>query len=305
MSDTPTPTGGQALGPIEARLYDDLCGDCFERAKAALADTLAENAALREERDDLKERLAGYEETRYSEADLKTWWPTKCKKCGWQGLSRDCSGGGAIADTGDYDDPMCPKCYGEVEDDTQGFPPGCEPVELLREQRAELARLREENARLNKEMESAAPERCPITGLLFFMTIEDEDGRMVPTYGGPYDSYTIPEIDDEKGLPLHERELTRRRYDHDEGAWREGCEIVSQRLIEEEDLMRFDDLKDQLSTLRATNAGLVDALEGARHHVQAMIEMAPDTYMSLPGSIEEIDAALDAAKQTQPERSGE
>lgn len=58
------------------------------------------------------------------------------------------------------------------------------------------------------------PDNCPLTGLPFFMFIEspDDDGVMIPTYGGPYDSYTIPERD-ESG------DYIRRRYDHDQGGW--------------------------------------------------------------------------------------
>ena len=33
-----------------------------------------------------------------------------CPVCGWTGSSKDAAGGGAIADTGDYDDIYCPKC---------------------------------------------------------------------------------------------------------------------------------------------------------------------------------------------------
>jgi hypothetical protein len=54
------------------------------------------------------------------------------------------------------------------------------------------------------------PATCPITGREFFMTI---DGK--PTYGGPYDSYTIPERDADGYLHCE-------RYDHDEGQWIEG-----------------------------------------------------------------------------------
>lgn len=57
------------------------------------------------------------------------------------------------------------------------------------------------------------PDVCPITGLPFFMWIEHhESGQMVPTYGGPYDSYTIP-VRDENGS------FVRERYDHDNGWW--------------------------------------------------------------------------------------
>ena len=57
------------------------------------------------------------------------------------------------------------------------------------------------------------PDVCPITGLPFFMWIEHhETGQNVPTYGGPYDSYTIP-VRDKDGS------YCRERYDHDRGGW--------------------------------------------------------------------------------------
>lgn len=55
---------------------------------------------------------------------------------------------------------------------------------------------------------------CPITGLPFFMEIENEGGVMVRTYGGPFDSYTIPEPDD-----TAPGEFYWDRYCHDRGAW--------------------------------------------------------------------------------------
>lgn len=62
------------------------------------------------------------------------------------------------------------------------------------------------------KMPEGVPEKCPITGLPYFMTIEHPDLGEVPTYGGPYYSYTIPELDDE-GF------YCRYKYDHDEGCW--------------------------------------------------------------------------------------
>lgn len=35
----------------------------------------------------------------------------KCPECNWQGMSNECEGGGPIADTGDYDNIVCPKCF--------------------------------------------------------------------------------------------------------------------------------------------------------------------------------------------------
>jgi hypothetical protein len=59
------------------------------------------------------------------------------------------------------------------------------------------------------------PDECPITGLRFFMWIDHPKLGYVPTYGGPFDSYTLSTID-EDGL------LRAERYDHDEGSWVEG-----------------------------------------------------------------------------------
>lgn len=57
------------------------------------------------------------------------------------------------------------------------------------------------------------PDVCPFTGLAFFMWIEHhKTGQMVPTYGGPYDSYTIPVRDTDGSY-------CRERYDHERGGW--------------------------------------------------------------------------------------
>lgn len=36
--------------------------------------------------------------------------PCRCPKCGWQGMSNETQGGSIIADSGDYDDVVCPEC---------------------------------------------------------------------------------------------------------------------------------------------------------------------------------------------------
>lgn len=79
------------------------------------------------------------------------------------------------------------------------------------------------------------PDKCPITRRDFFMEI---DG--VPTYGGPYDSYTIPEMSGEANQPFHERELFVRRYDHDRGGWVED-EFIPLRVIHEDVLMELEE----------------------------------------------------------------
>ena len=47
---------------------------------------------------------------RFTKEELEKWWHAQCPKCGWDGLSRDCEGGEPIADTGDFNDPLCPMC---------------------------------------------------------------------------------------------------------------------------------------------------------------------------------------------------
>lgn len=56
--------------------------------------------------------------------DKENYYPALCGNCGWKGMSSICGGGDAIADTGDYSDPCCPKCERETINDYCG-------VELL------------------------------------------------------------------------------------------------------------------------------------------------------------------------------
>ena len=42
--------------------------------------------------------------------DHPVFWPARCPKCGWTGMSNETEGGHPIADTGDYTDPACPEC---------------------------------------------------------------------------------------------------------------------------------------------------------------------------------------------------
>lgn len=71
------------------------------------------------------------------------------------------------------------------------------------------------------------PSHCPITGLAFFMWIAHHaTGKLVPTYGGPFDSYTIPQRDD--GC------LVRERFDHDAGHWVDGREDVGLQVVDDQ-----------------------------------------------------------------------
>ena len=86
--------------------------------------------------------------------------------------------------------------------------------------------------------EAAYPAKCPITRRDFFMVIDHPDLGMVPTYGGPFDSYTIPEMEGEPDQEYHERGLLVHRYDHDEGAWVDD-ESIGLRVINEDTLHEF------------------------------------------------------------------
>jgi hypothetical protein len=77
------------------------------------------------------------------------------------------------------------------------------------------------------QAEARERQRCPITRRLWFMDIEHDDLGVVPTYGGPFDSYTVPEVDEDGHLRCE-------RYDHDAGMWIEGGEPLNVYLTTEQ-----------------------------------------------------------------------
>lgn len=88
-----------------------------------------------------------------------------------------------------------------------------------------------------------APEKCPITQRPLFMWIEHhKTGEMVPTYGGPYDSYTLAEFDGE--------DFVCERFDHDAGGWLVDCvEGLGVKLVDDQSLVidpnntRYDEIE--------------------------------------------------------------
>lgn len=75
---------------------------------------------------DRMNELAG-KPTRFPEKILKgiydgtTYYIGECPNCGWIGSSYFALGGGQIADTGDYSDLGCPKCFTTLEDSDYDF----------------------------------------------------------------------------------------------------------------------------------------------------------------------------------------
>lgn len=85
-------------------------------------------------------------------------------------------------------------------------------ADLLEELRSRIEELEAELASIRK----SHPERCPYTGRKHFGEIEHPELGLVPVYGGPFDSYTIPSLDRSEG------ELRCYHYDHDDGCWEDG-----------------------------------------------------------------------------------
>ncbi|ECB6048799.1 ead/Ea22-like family protein [Salmonella enterica subsp. enterica serovar Oslo] len=87
------------------------------------------------------------------------------------------------------------------------------------------------------------PDVCPVTGRQFFMWIEHETLGYVPTYGGPFDSYTIPTRDSSG-------EFSCERYDHDLGGW-VGGEFIGLYLIDDDEQCRVIELEERIAELEA------------------------------------------------------
>ncbi|EJI4680920.1 ead/Ea22-like family protein [Salmonella enterica] len=92
------------------------------------------------------------------------------------------------------------------------------------------------------------PDVCPATGRKFFMWIEHETLGYVPTYGGPFDSYTIPTRDSSG-------EFSCERYDHDLGGW-VGGEFIGLYLIDDDEQCRVCELEERIAELEAREVTL-------------------------------------------------
>ena len=123
------------------------------------------------------------------------------------------------------------------------------------------------------------PDVCPITGRRFFMWIEHPQMGMVPTYGGPFDSYTIPTRDSDG-------EFSCERYDHDFGGWVDD-ECVGVYLIDDDEQCRVyeleqsvTELREQLRTVELSNSVLES---------RTVTVLSSDYFASLPGKRHDND----------------
>lgn len=94
------------------------------------------------------------------------------------------------------------------------------------------------------------PSACPVTGREFFMWLDHPEHGNVPTYGGPFDSFTLAEQDGDGTYQCL-------RYDHDAGEWMEALEWINTRLMDgqsdECDYGEVARLQAQISQLACTN----------------------------------------------------
>lgn len=142
----------------------------------------------------------------------------------------------------------------------------------------------------------------PVTGDHFFMLLSREwpDGEVshLVTFGGPYDSYTLCERDNETpddGSVGFQRE----RYDHDRGKWVDGCEAVAAVMLDDEGYARAVSIRDVVvpaarrvvsgrsaEWLRKTAHELEEALRihDCSHRTRASSEEKPAEYVPRPNN---------------------
>lgn len=119
--------------------------------------------------------------------------------------------------------------------------------------------------------------KCPITRRELFMVI---DGNA--TYGGPFDSYTIPYMEGEPNEQWHERDLVVERFDHDAGTWADD-ETIPFRIVSEEHLF---DLEEQIEKANQRVIDADDMIERLRGHCD-------DLEKQLAASTDQNDLLLD------------
>lgn len=126
------------------------------------------------------------------------------------------------------------------------------------------------------------PDVCPITGRKFFMWIEHETLGYVPTYGGPFDSYTIPTRDSSG-------EFFCERYDHDFGGWVDS-ECLGLYLIDDKEQCRVYELEERVKELDAREISLPE-----RSSMLHRTDFHEDYHTVMAYKVSDVIAAIRAA----------
>ena len=129
---------------------------------------------------------------------------------------------------------------------------------------------------------------CPITKRPFFMDIEHPTIGVVATYGGPFDSYTIPEPD-EDGCFRSER------YDHDAGDWMEGGNPEPLMLVHDDEYNDLYDRANNTHPARSGGAAVPEIFPGTRLSL-SKLSIQPKGQAAMVISEEQRSSMLEAAK---------
>ena len=106
------------------------------------------------------------------------------------------------------------------------------------------------------------PSRCPFTNRPFFMVIEHPERGPVATYGGPYDSYTLPEPDD-MDRPDCDHVLRCERFDHDAGHWVEGGDPLGLEVVTNRELSDLYEFKYRVEEVAGKARAMDEILNAA------------------------------------------
>ena len=106
------------------------------------------------------------------------------------------------------------------------------------------------------------PSRCPFTNRPFFMVIEHPERGSVATYGGPYDSYTLPEPDD-MDRPDCDHVLRCERFDHDAGHWVEGGDPLGLEVVTNRELSDLYEFKYRVEEVAGKARAMDEILNAA------------------------------------------